>query len=117
MTKNVTVNAVLAASEATSTSSYEISVDIDEESAVEFEKETTLSNRLDCLQAIIHGYAIARKLAMGPPMPQARLRCESSILYGNAVDYSHSCNKNRSISNNSYLHDSDSTSSREYLTP
>lgn len=39
MTKNVTVNAVLAASEATSTSSYEISVDIDEESAVKFEKK------------------------------------------------------------------------------
>ena len=54
---------------------------------------------------------------MGPPMPQARLRRESSILYGNAVDYSHSCNKNRSISNNSYLYDSHSTSSREYLTP
>jgi len=49
MTKKVTVNAVLAASEATSTSSYEISVDIDEESAVKFEKETTLSNRLDCI--------------------------------------------------------------------
>jgi hypothetical protein len=39
MTKNVTVNVVLAAGEATSTSSYEISVDIDEESAVKFEKK------------------------------------------------------------------------------